>query len=486
MAEARSLAARVCAGWPQQAEGWLWRAWLCEEPQDALAYAQRAAHLSPGAHTARAVQLAQSRLEAWQASEAARPAPPPRPPVWQDPRARRWLAGIATLLVAVLIVGAASHRAFMGEVAAVPEGVVQPTPTLPSLILAEEVPPFSYLTPSPNPLTTTLPSPTRVPTAVGLTEEMARALEAAMVTTSITATVPANVPTPVALPEDDILLDSRARHIPVVPATPTALPPPVARPADSPYALWPSRDYPAIYRVQSGDNLTTLAARFGLQATTLLWANEAPGLNPELLTIEQELVIPPLDGVLHLVQPGDSITSIAASYKVDPALIAWFSGNKLPTVDAPLQVGQRVMVPGGRKVVVAAPPAPSAPAVRGGASYFGWPTGGTITQTFSRYHGGIDIAGPMNSPIFASQSGEIIFLGWDTTGYGYTIVIDHHNGWYTRYAHLSGMYPAVGDWVKRGDLIALMGSTGRSTGPHLHFEIITNRYRYNPLSYLPK
>ncbi len=270
----------------------------------------------------------------------------------------------------------------------------------------------------------------------------------------------------------------------------------VARTEDATYALWPRRNDPVPYTVQANDTVASLAARFGLQPTTITWANEEGGVDTDHLDLGQTLLIPPLDGVLHVVQAGDTLSSISERYgSVDPSLIAWFPGNNLDGLDAMLTVGQRIMVPGGTRpaTVAAAPAAPALPAANpsrarsnGGRGYFGWPTGGWITTLYGSSHGGIDVGAAMYTPIFASETGEIVFSGWDDRGYGYAIVINHHNGWSTRYAHLSGMYYEVGTWVERGQLIALMGSTGRSTGPHLHFELMYQGYRYDPLDYLSR
>lgn len=312
----------------------------------------------------------------------------------------------------------------------------------------------------------------------------------------------ANQPTLVVIPEDDLYFeDYTANTLP----TPIAATP--AGAVDSAYALWPTRDYPVIYVVQTGDNITSIAERLELQPSTLIWANDNSTSNPEFVTVGQELLIPAMDGVLHVVKEGDTLNKLAESYHVDAALIAWFPGNKLKEsdIEAELESGERIMVPGGLKPATPTPPPPRVPAAaaapaqaaapaaaaapaqpqRRYTTYFGWPTGGQITQVYSRYHGGIDIAAPMYTPILAAQSGQVTFRGWDNTGYGYSILLDHRNGWYTRYAHLSGIYPDLGQWVERGQVIALMGSTGRSTGPHLHFEIMSSGYRYNPYNYLP-
>ncbi len=97
----------------------------------------------------------------------------------------------------------------------------------------------------------------------------------------------------------------------------------------------------------------------------------------------------------------------------------------------------------------------------------------------------LDIANRLGTPVVASDGGRVVFAGWDNTGYGYSVVIDHGNGYRTRYAHFSYYYVNYGDYVNQGAVIGKVGSTGRSTGPHLHFEVLKNGWRVNPWNYLP-
>lgn len=97
----------------------------------------------------------------------------------------------------------------------------------------------------------------------------------------------------------------------------------------------------------------------------------------------------------------------------------------------------------------------------------------------------LDIANRTGTPVIASDGGKVVFSGWDNTGYGYAVVIDHGNGYRTRYAHFSYIYVSYGNYVNQGVVIGKVGSTGNSTGPHLHFEVIKNGYRVNPWNYLP-
>ena len=153
-----------------------------------------------------------------------------------------------------------------------------------------------------------------------------------------------------------------------------------------------------------------------------------------------------------------------------------------------MAIGQIVIVPDGVMPVASATPrarqmTPNAGSVTA-SGRFVWPTQGTITQYFSWYHPGIDIANS-NIPLdVAADSGNVIFAGWDSSGYGNMVLIDHGNGYKTRYGHLSQVMVISGQTVAKGQTIGRMGSTGHSTGPHTHFEIYLNGVRVNPLLYL--
>ena len=121
-----------------------------------------------------------------------------------------------------------------------------------------------------------------------------------------------------------------------------------------------------------------------------------------------------------------------------------------------------------------------------------WPSHGRLTSYFGRrtlwgranFHSGIDIAAPHGTPIAAARSGQVVFSGWSNRGYGYMVRIRHPGGSETWYAHASRLLVNVGDYVEQGDIIARVGSTGISTGPHLHFEIHENGQPINPLTHL--
>ena len=249
------------------------------------------------------------------------------------------------------------------------------------------------------------------------------------------------------------------------------------------------------YTVQAGDTIETIAARFKLLPSTLVWSNQEVENQPDQLSIGQVLYILPVDGIWYEVQSDDTIGDIADKYKVTSEDIVNYPLNNLGG-GANLLAGTKIVIPNGVKAAAVAAVASSS---SGGYSSYGssaavnpaasgnfmWPTQGSLTQYFGVYHSGIDIAYAVGIPIAAADGGYVSYAGWDNTGYGYEVLINHGNGFTTRYAHLSQFYVDAGQPVARGQVIAAMGSTGNSTGPHLHFEVIYGGVPQNPLFYLP-
>jgi murein DD-endopeptidase MepM/ murein hydrolase activator NlpD len=241
--------------------------------------------------------------------------------------------------------------------------------------------------------------------------------------------------------------------------------------------------------VEFGDTIFDIAIGFGLAPETIMWSNPALGDNPDLLRVGQELVIIPVDGVYHQVGGDDTIEGIASTYKVEPEAIINYELNELDFENPVIKPGQWLVVPGGTKPyvprTVTAYSGPVPDDATKGSGIFGWPTSGTITQGYWGGHPGIDIAGWLGAPIAAADSGHVVAAGWNDTGYGYFVVVDHGNGFQTLYAHLQAYYVEAGDDVSKGKTIAEMGSTGNSTGPHLHFEIRQGTIQRNPYGFLP-
>lgn len=239
------------------------------------------------------------------------------------------------------------------------------------------------------------------------------------------------------------------------------------------------------YTVQAGDTVQAIAALFGLQPTTVMWANPAVEDAPDLLRIGQEVTILPIDGVYHTVAVSETLESIAEEYEVEPEAIVACEYN--PPVHS-IKEGMRLIVPGGEKPYVPRVVTTYTGAVPEGARGTGrflWPVLGTITQGYWYGHRAIDVGAPTGSATLAADGGFVSFAGWTDVGYGYLIVIDHANGFATYYAHLSNIYVFEGQSVERGQVIGAVGSTGWSTGPHLHFEVRYYGTQQNPRAYLP-
>lgn len=247
------------------------------------------------------------------------------------------------------------------------------------------------------------------------------------------------------------------------------------------------------YTVQNGDTVSTIARRFGLTVNTILWANNLTAFS--LIRPGDRLTILPYSGVLYTVKKGDTLAKISQKYGVELEKILSCNtlGNSLAT-------GQKLVIPGAKKIndaVATKRPASNSytgisiikdliknPSVKVSGNKMAWPTVGTrITQYFSWRHTGLDIANKTGTPLYAADAGVVEFAGW-ATGYGNSIVINHGGGKKTRYGHASKLFVKVGDEVEKGENIAAMGSTGWSTGPHLHFEVIINGAKYNPLNYI--
>jgi murein DD-endopeptidase MepM/ murein hydrolase activator NlpD len=257
-----------------------------------------------------------------------------------------------------------------------------------------------------------------------------------------------------------------------------------------PFTIAPARVRREVeqYQVQSGDTVTGIAARFGVSADSILWANAKLEDDPDMLSLGQTLNIPPTSGVLYTVSNGDTLEAIAAKFraKVADILNDPFdqSNHDLQANPPQLTVGTFLMVPGGSKPFTTRRVSYSSTAPSGtarGTSNFIWPVpGACVSQIFWSRHSGIDLAASTGTRILAADSGYVQIVGWDSTGYGNMILLNHGNGFLTRYGHLSAFNVEPGQSVKRGDLIGRVGSTGHSTGPHLHFEVIFQGVPRNP------
>ncbi|MFH0853909.1 MAG: peptidoglycan DD-metalloendopeptidase family protein [bacterium] len=243
------------------------------------------------------------------------------------------------------------------------------------------------------------------------------------------------------------------------------------------------------YIVQAGDVIGSIAAKFSITVNTILWSNNLSYYS--VIRPGDKLKIMPISGVLHKVASGETLSAIANKYNADLEKIKDY--NILANANS-LQKGQEIIIPDG--VMKAAPQAVayktaphSAPVASSRIQYsnsenFIWPTTSKrITQYYHWGHHAIDVGGKIGTPIYSIEKGQIIFSGW-STGYGYNIIVDHGGGQKSRYAHFSKLYVKKSVFVGKGQQIGEMGSTGWSTGPHLHLEIIINGIKVNPLKYV--
>ncbi|MBP9818254.1 M23 family metallopeptidase [Candidatus Shapirobacteria bacterium] len=247
------------------------------------------------------------------------------------------------------------------------------------------------------------------------------------------------------------------------------------------------------YRVVEGDTVSSIAQKFGVTIDTIVWENKLKSV--DAIKPQQILRILPETGIGHKVVRGETIYSIAKKYQVDAQNIIDYPFNSFTNDETfALAAGQDVFIPDGVKpdeVIIdtlkylAKTVAPIPGVV--GEGRFMWPTSGRITQKFYWYHPGVDIANSSNPDIVASQGGTVVTAGWNGGGYGNYVIIDHGNGYRTLYGHMlnNSMAVKAGDRVRQGQKLGVMGSTGRSTGTHLHFEV--RKYdggRIDPLSVL--
>lgn len=244
------------------------------------------------------------------------------------------------------------------------------------------------------------------------------------------------------------------------------------------------------YTVQTGDSVATIARRFGLKRETLIWSNKEVEADPGMLYIGQILDILPVDGVYYTIKEGETLDQIAARFGVTAEAIAGCECNAQALRGADPVPGRKLVVPGGvqpfRAMVVELPPVPVVPEVPRAMDSFVWPVGGYISQGYWDLHRAIDIAGGQGADVVAADAGTVVYAKWESSGYGYLVIVDHGNGYTTYYAHLYGYYVDVGDTVEQGQPLGVRGTTGRSTGPHLHFEIRKDGVQVNPLGLLPK
>ncbi len=300
-------------------------------------------------------------------------------------------------------------------------------------------------------------------------------------------------PTPAPLPAEDALVRAAT-------SAPPALIPPYRT-----------------YQVAEGDTVSSIAAAAGIRPEYIV-ANNAEIVNSDVLTLGQLIIIPAGNGILHPVRYGETLSDIADRYGVTIDTIAQFEPNGISQPDDITET-QLVYVPGGALPVISSIPVPepvplagapaeeaevsspgsAAPAGGGSGAIVGggpssgagliWPIYGPISSPYGPGHPlGIDIDGfhLVGSPIAAATSGTVVFAGGNACcSYGLYVVIVSPDGIETLYAHLSSISVSAGETLVQGQQIGIIGDTGYSTGVHLHFEVIDNGVRVNPMAYLP-
>ncbi len=234
------------------------------------------------------------------------------------------------------------------------------------------------------------------------------------------------------------------------------------------------------HKIKPGETLSHVAARYQITSETLISFNEIKDVRN--IKPNSVIKVPNMKGIVYVVKKNDSISSIASAYNIPKVDI--LDSNNLD--NEVLFLGQKLFIPGGRL------PKDFLKEVLG--ETFIYPVQGVITSgygyrpdPFTRvisFHNGIDIANLANTPIKAAREGIVVTVGFNAGGYGKYIVISHSNGFQTLYAHLNSFAVKVGKKVSRGAIIGYMGSTGYSTGNHLHFTIFKNGKTENPMKYL--
>ncbi|MFH1284925.1 MAG: M23 family metallopeptidase [Candidatus Peregrinibacteria bacterium] len=257
-------------------------------------------------------------------------------------------------------------------------------------------------------------------------------------------------------------------------------------------------DY-AVHTIESGETLSLIAQRYGIGVETVMWENNIGNANS--IRTGQKLLIPPVDGISYTVSSGDTLDKIAKKYNISADSIIAQNGLDSDSV----YKGQNLFLPGTKPlfpVNIASSDTRAYSATRS-VNYanvssstaaptigkiFIFPTKGKITQGYHAGHYAIDIADRSKPPVWAASGGTVSKASTGTWGggYGNHVIIDHGNGLQTLYAHLDSVNVAVGQYVNQGDVIGIMGNTGRVygvTGIHLHWEVIQDGVKQYPGNY---
>ena len=261
------------------------------------------------------------------------------------------------------------------------------------------------------------------------------------------------------------------------------------------------------YTVQVGDTVSSIATAFGVESDYIMWNNPEIGADPDLLLVGANMLVPSVNGLVYHVTLGDTLSDIASYYQIDVQNIVGFVPNDIASPDA-VSEGMVLVLPGGvpppppipaaiEAVEGTAPPPPAVAPIPAGPAPpsetgYAWPYYSSITTYFGEpratgYHRGVDIDGFGNwgVPVGAAADGIVALAAWDDWGLGYHVIVEHSDGSRTTYAHLSEIWVGQGQYVGQGDAVGTLGSTGYSTGPHLHFELWIGSVPVDPLLWLP-
>jgi murein DD-endopeptidase MepM/ murein hydrolase activator NlpD len=278
---------------------------------------------------------------------------------------------------------------------------------------------------------------------------------------------------------------------------------------------------PISYRVMQGDSVFAIAKQFNIKPESILYSNEATlNDNPTNLSPGMQLTIPPVDGLTYTWKKSDTLETVADQFKADlngdkkidqadaellrDAIVS-FPGNNLDLTDPVIKPGQIITIPGGHRELISwlefVPTSnrsggTTATSELGGGGCTGtfagsppgiWPTNGPHTLSGNNYspsHLGIDITATSSTAVLASGGGVVVFASFSQYGYGNVVQIDHMDGYATVYGHLSQINVSMCEQVTGGEVIGIAGSTGNSTGVHLHFEVRSGNVNINPWSIL--
>jgi len=236
--------------------------------------------------------------------------------------------------------------------------------------------------------------------------------------------------------------------------------------------------------VKQGETLSSIASSMGvgvrdLRASNQLYGNDVPAAGRVLYAAK--------NGLVHTIKRGQTLNDIAATYGTTAQAIA--AGNGI-SVSATIYAGQRLVIPGASSAFWDTVSA----LARGASSQFIWPLQGEVVSTFGwrthpvlgirQHHDGIDIDVPDGTTVYASASGEVYFYG-EQPGYGNVLILEHDGDFYTMYGHLKSSLVSKGQYVEKGQKVALSDNTGISSGPHLHFELRNGEFPVDPMLFLP-